>query len=339
MYKINLNVMKNFEIQFRKLFMVFCTIGMVVVFTSCNNDDDDPKPINETEVLVEYLESTGGTVINNFPIMGKATDVNSGILTGANNYVIDIRGAEAYKAGHVKGAVLVSPGDLLSHYEDNNLGQYDNVYLVCFSGQTAGWVNGLMHTMGYTNMKDLKWGMSSWNPETAGSWVNNIGNTYATSMVTTPAEKAPVGELPTIETGETVAQDILRKRVEAIFAEGFGEAKVTSSAVFGNPDNYYIVNYWKQEHYDWGHIPGAIQYSPKASLTSDTFLKTLPTDKPIVIYCYTGQTSAHVAAYLRVLGYDAKSLVFGVNGMAYDEMPGTKFVADTEVHDYELIVE
>ena len=60
------------------------------------------------------------------------------------------------------------------------------------------------------------------------------------------------------------------------------------------------------------------------------------TDKPVVVYCYTGQTSAHMAAYLRVLGYDAKSLLFGMNGMSYDGMPGTKFVSDAEIHDYDL---
>jgi rhodanese-related sulfurtransferase len=49
-------------------------------------------------------------------------------------------------------------------------------------------------------------------------------------------------------------------------------------------------------------------------------LKTLPTDKPVVVYCYTGQTSAFMAAYLRLLGYDAKSLKFGTNGMIYDKM-------------------
>ena len=37
-------------------------------------------------------------------------------------------------------------------------------------------------------------------------------------------------------------------------------------------------------------------------------------------YCYTGQTSAVVTAYLRVLGYDAYSLTFGMNGI-WNENP------------------
>ena len=49
-------------------------------------------------------------------------------------------------------------------------------------------------------------------------------------------------------------------------------------------------------------------------------LKTLPADKPVAVYCYTGQTSAFLVAYLRLLGYDAKSVLYGTNGMIYDKM-------------------
>ena len=40
----------------------------------------------------------------------------------------------------------------------------------------------------------------------------------------------------------------------------------------------------------------------------------------MVTYCYTGQTSAQVTACLRLLGYDAASLMFGVNGFAFQSL-------------------
>ncbi len=96
-----------------------------------------------------------------------------------------------------------------------------------------------------------------------------------------------------------------------------------------------------EAHYNVGHIPGAVQYTPSASLSYAQELKTLPTDKTVVVYCYTGQTSAFVAAYLKVIGYDAKTLLFGANGMMYDTMVSaggmTVFNADTEVYDYTLV--
>jgi len=49
-------------------------------------------------------------------------------------------------------------------------------------------------------------------------------------------------------------------------------------------------------------------------------LNTLPTDRPIVIYCFSGQHSAFVPAFLRLLGYNAKGLIYGTNGFMHDVM-------------------
>ena len=329
----------------RKLFYLLLIIPILFVQTGCSDDDDPVDPvveINEAEVLVKYLEANG-EVINNFPVMILASGVNTNITTSANHYIIDIRSAEKFAEGHITGAVNVDAKQVLAHYESNNLDSKEVVEIVCYSGQTAGWVTGLLHTMGYTNVKDMKWGMSSWNATTSASWVNSISNAKASQLVTAVTEKATAGDLPELSTGKTEAKDILRARVEAVFAEGFSTegAKMTNSNAFDTPSNYYIVNYWSPADYSWGHIPGAIQYTPKASLTFDADLKTLPTDKTIAVYCYTGQTSAHVAAYLRVLGYDAKSIVYGVNGMAHDTMPGTVFDPTTpdghDIYDLPLV--
>ena len=86
-----------------------------------------------------------------------------------------------------------------------------------------------------------------------------------------------------------------------------------------------------------GHIPGAINYEPGPKpFTQATDLLTLPADSPFVIYCYTGQTSAYLSGYLRTLGYDAKTLLFGANAMFFDTMPGSRFVPANEVMDYDL---
>ncbi len=326
--------------QLRKLFYLLLILPLLFVNTGCSSDDEDnpvdpPVTVNQAEVLATALEANN--VIDGFPSMIKATDVNTAILAGANIYVIDIRAADAFNAGHITGAVNVPvEGNVLQHYKDNNLETKETVVIACYSGQTAAWVTGLLKTAGYTNVKDLKWGMCSWNAATSGSWMGtNVNNTRATEFVTTATAKPTAGELPTLNTGATEATAILENRVAAVAAEGFAAAKVSSDEVFNNISDYFVLNYWSVDHYNWGHIPGAMQYTPATDLKLATALKTLPTDKKIAVYCYTGQTSAHVAAYLRTLGYDAKSILFGVNGMSYDTMPGTKWAA-TEVHDFPL---
>ncbi len=322
----------------RKLYYLMLIIPLLFFYTGCSETTDPPVTVNESEVLVKYLE-TNGNPVSTYPVMIKATAVNSNILEGKSQTVIDIRNQEDFNKGHIKGAVNVNHKEVLAYYETNNLKDKETVVIACYSGQTAGWVTSLLRMMGYTNVKDLKWGMSSWNDATATAWKNNTSNTLATSFVTTATAKPAKGKLPKISTGKKTGKDILRARVEATFAEGFANAKVANNAVSG----FHVANYWKESDYNWGHLNGAMQYSPKMAFTSAEDLKTLPTDKTIGVYCYTGQTSAQVTAYLRVLGYNAKSIVYGVNGMAYDTMPGTKFYKEkvgeheSDIHDYELV--
>lgn len=307
--------------KYSKLLAMILALAFIV---SCSDDSNDPSDEKmESEILAEYVESTTDYVNTAAPAMITAQDVHTLNATG-QVHVIDVRAAADYANGHIPGAVNVSLGDLLDYLEnDINPDDFDKIAVACYSGQSASWGVGLMRLLGYDNIFTLKFGMSSWSEETNAPWMNGIGNDRATQFTTDVTEKAEAGDMPEINTGETTGAAILDARVREVLAEGYGPARVPNSEVFGALNNYYIVNYWKVEHYnDPGHIPGAIQYTPKNDLKISTYLNTLPTDKPVVVYCYTGQTSSHVSAYLRVLGYDAKSLLYGANGMIYNLING-----------------
>lgn len=283
-----------------------------VLFVSCG------KTVDESLELAEYLESADSPVnVEAFAKYITATNLNSEILTG-NPYVIDIRSAEDYTGiGHIVGAVNVASADIISHLDAMDVTGYDKIVITCYTGQSAGFVTALVRIAGY-DAYSLKWGMSSWNAACAGSLNSNSKNTYATQFETTDNPKGEEGPMPVIETGFKTGEEILEARIAVVLEEGFEVAGISDAEVFGNLDNYYIVNYWPVNHYTLGHVPGAVQYTPNEDLITDTYLMTLPVDKPVVVYCYTGQTSAFMAAYLRVLGYDARTLKFGVNGMATD---------------------
>jgi rhodanese-related sulfurtransferase len=326
-------------------FWILSILFAFLFVTSCKDDDDDPQPtpINESEVLATYLASAdsplGKDYVNSdMPSIMPATDVYTLNLTG-QVYIIDIRSAADFDAGHIENAVNVAAGDVLNHLDGMDLSAYEKVAIVCYTGQTAGWVTSILRIMGYDKAYSMKWGMCSWHTDFASKWNDNIGNTYWSQFTTTATDKGAMGSMPKLNTGKTSGMDILNARVNTVLAEGFAAAKISSATVFGALDNYYIVNYWKLDHYDVGHIPGAIQYTPKADIALGTYLKTLPTDKTIVVYCYTGQTSAFMAAYLRLLGYDAVSLLFGANGMMYDEMvnQGMTVFNAAQINDYPTV--
>jgi rhodanese-related sulfurtransferase len=238
-------------------------------------------------------------------------------------YIIDIRSTTDFAAGHISNAHNVAIADVLTHIAGVNLTQYTKVAVVCYTGQTSGYATSLLRLMGYSKAFSLKFGMCAWHVDFASRWNNTIagGNAHAAIFTATATPKAAKGGMPVLSTGKKTGQEILEARVATLLTEGFTPATVTTSTLVGNLTGYYIVNYWPAAQYtDPGHLPGAIQYTQKETMKLAADLKTLPIDKPVAVYCYTGQTSAFLVAYLRLLGYDAKSVLYGANSMIYDIM-------------------
>lgn len=322
--------------RFLKIWAV--VLGLVFV-VSCSDDNNTTPSIDESQVLAEYIEANGDYINTNAPAMIDASDVKTMLGVTGKVYVVDVRDAATFAKGHIPGAVNVTIPNLLVHMKTIDHTKYEKIVLACFSGQSASYATSLLRLLGYNNVFTLKWGMTSWHKD-FDSWSGKIGNSKATQMVQTVTEKPAAGKLPTITTGFKTGKEILDARAALLFAENYTPASITADNLFADLGKYHIVNYWPNAQYlDPGHIPGAMNYIPKTDLKLSTSLKTLPTDKTIVVYCYTGQTSSHVAAYLRLLGYDAKSLSFGANGMMYDMINGkTGFTTFKEsyIMNYEL---
>ncbi|MCU0344213.1 MAG: rhodanese-like domain-containing protein [Ignavibacterium sp.] len=328
----------------RKLFyLLYLFIAATFVFfnTGCSEDEDPVTPpvvINESEELAKYLEGADGGYINNAaPAVVAASAVNTDILAGANITVIDVRSATDYAAGHIQGAVNVAIADIVTYYKNNNLSSKTKVYVTCYTGQSAGLAVAALRLSGYSNVFSLKWGMCSWAYPTRWNDAKLYGQTTPITKQMTANAKNAAGNLPTLSTGKTTGAEIFESRLATVLTEGFSAISITRETLYANLANYYILNYWPVAEYDQGHVEGAVQYTPKSDLKLATFLKTLPTNKTIVVYCYTGQTSAQVATYLKLLGYDAKSLSFGANRMFYDTMPGTKWNEATEFMNYPVV--
>jgi rhodanese-related sulfurtransferase len=317
-------------------------LAVTLMVSSCKKEE----AVNESLVLVQYLESAESPLMKDYvntdmPSIMAASEVKTLNETG-QVYIVDVRAAADFALGHIANAHNVALADILTHVKGVDLTPYTKIAVVCYTGQTAGFATSLLRIMGYDKAFSMKWGMCSWNADFAAKWKNTVaaGNAYASQFTATATEKNAAGELPTLTTGKTTGQEILEARVNALLVEGFTPATVTNKAVFDNLAGYYIVNYWPVAHYNApGHIPGAVQYEPKASIKLDAALKTLPIDKPVVVYCYSGQTSAFMAAYLRLLGYDAKSLLYGANGMIYDQMVTAKLTTfnDAQIMGYEYV--
>jgi rhodanese-related sulfurtransferase len=321
----------------------FLSLSLIVLllflFGCKSSTETKEEPINEFNLLIEHLEGAGGDYLNTLA----PNIIDAPTLQGdLDSYeVIDIRSAADYNAGHIEGAVNTTLGNIVT-YVLENFTKSDQIVVACYSGQSAGHAVLALNLLGY-NAKSLKFGMSSWNSTLSASWDNNINSDYA-SHFTTDATAIPDMDrtYPTLSTGKTTAEEILMERIETMLEGGF--KGINASDVLATKEDYYIVNYFSQDDYEGngacppGHIQGAYQYTPKASLKTDALLKSLPADQTIVVYCWTGQTSSQVVAYLNILGYTATSLKFGVNGMVYDQLTGSKWT-DAAKNDFDLATE
>ncbi|MFA8344399.1 MAG: rhodanese-like domain-containing protein [Rhodothermaceae bacterium] len=328
--------MKKFQIPI--IALIFASL---IFLTACGKTEAkkaEVKKVDEFAEMMKYMEENGDFINRSKKEGGAPTMVKAPeLLKNIDNYhIIDIRGAKDFAAGHIKGSVNKKLKDLIPYFESIDTKKYKKIVLVCYSGQSGGFATSALRLIGYDNVYDLKWGMASWNKKFAKKWTSNIGNKFSDKIETATNPKAAKGAYPVIKTGKKTGKEITYERAKILFANGFSPVKVKVDKLFKSPEKYYIVNYWPEKKYLAGHVPTAINYLPKKTLKRTTDLSTLPTDKPIVVYCYTGQHSAFITAYLRMLGYDARSLLFGANSFMNKKMVDKKWhgFSDKDIHDY-----
>lgn len=328
---------------FKKFSSINALLAMILflVITGCSDNTTDPPKVDESDLLIQYLESaTGGDYIN---VIGNnlapATEVKQNVTADPTKYfAMDIRDTATFAKGHIAGAVNVQFKDILNYFKTNDMTKYTKVYMVCYSGQSAAYATGLLRLAGYSNVFSMKFGMASWHADFSATWKNGIGNGGQSMMSQVATDKPALGTLPTLATSKTTGKEILDARVAQLFSEGFPSVK--QDALLGSLSNYFVMAYWALADYnDPGHLEGAPCYVPKADLKISTFLKSIPTNKPVAIYCYTGHTAAYAAAFLKVMGYDVKSISFGGNALFYDKMvaKGKSAWKDTECQNYEIV--
>ncbi|MCK8044998.1 MULTISPECIES: rhodanese-like domain-containing protein [Shewanella] len=77
--------------------------------------------------------------------------------------VVDVRGKEEFKKGHIVGAINLPLADI----KNNQLGNLENakaspIIMVCNAGMTSSQAAQLMVNHGFENVNNLKGGMGEW---------------------------------------------------------------------------------------------------------------------------------------------------------------------------------
>ena len=255
--------------------------------------------------------------------------------------IIDLRSSELFSAGHIEGAVNTGNNSLLEFLNGKSPDHQIKAVLVSQNGQSSSYYTCLLRLYGYTNIYSLNFGMASWNNDFAGDWQDHLKTLPVTGTFTDSLfQKAEVSALPKINVGGTGTklEDNIKSRIAGLISEGFikdtnyiGVEDLFNGGIEEfSPDDYYLACYGNGRLYNSpffegpqpgrGHPPFSVFYEEKLDLRSGSYLQTMPAGKVIAVYSYSGQLSAFVIAYLRLLGYNAKTVLYGANNIFYSRM-------------------
>ncbi len=237
------------------------------------------------------------------------------VKAGDSMYVIDIRTAEDYAKGHVKGAVNVPWGMPVAE-NLSYLPHEGNVYIYCYSGQTAAQAGMLMNAAGIP-VKSVAFG---WN-----FGISKVPG-YETVSVTA---SSPVDTSKKYNVQPEIAKSVTEyfQRFASVKDTPFAGniiSEANAKAILDSKDtSAMFVDIRRAEDYAKDHIEGAVSIPFASGMDAD--LKSLPMNKKIIINCYSGQTAGQAVAAMRLLGYDAVSLKGGIGhaknpGMGWKNM-------------------
>jgi rhodanese-related sulfurtransferase len=263
-------------------------------------------------------------------------------------YIISLRSAEDYAKGHVPSAVHMDVKTLFTTENLATIPPEKDVVVICYTGQTAGQATAALNMLGY-EAYSLLHGMSSWttDPEVYVKRFDPETHTADYAVDTEAHEPGGPYSLPS-----PLATNVFGA-AEAYFSGGprtIQAADLFENLNDGDAENDpYIISLRSAEDYAKGHVPGAVHMDVKVLFTAEN-LATIPSEKDVVLICYTGQTAGQATAALNMLGYEAYSLLFGMSSWTSDpevyvkrfnpEVHTSDYTIDTETHEpggpYEL---
>jgi rhodanese-related sulfurtransferase len=304
----------------KKKFYIFFVLA---VLCGCLTDDINvPLKFNSGFDLLKYLEEQGNDYINSreAPSLIEAAEV----YTNLTHYlIIDVRSNEEFINGHIQGARNVSSKELLSFLLTNNAASYQKVVLVSADGQESAFYTCLLRLYGFNNIFTLKFGMAYWNRNFSQIWLKKIKDSpFKMNYSFDNIPKGQLQELPQVfgQTNGSI-EDLAKERIASLIARGFVDTMDNINEVEVGSTMYFIC-YSLRNLYEQGHPPNAVFYLESEDLKSTKDLQTLPPGREILIYDYNGQLSAATTAYLQVLGYNAKSFLYGACQLMYGVVTG-----------------
>jgi rhodanese-related sulfurtransferase len=324
------------------------------ILTACGSAQETPaattpstpaaQQVSEFEVVRSaaeaYLTSSPKWNINASDLYMLINDDD----TSNDPTIVSVRAADAYAKGHVPGAINIPLADLAKPENLAKLPKDSKIVAYCYTGHTGSQATAILNVLGY-DVSNLKFGMTAWtkNTDVASGRYDESKDCMDYPFETTPNIPTETYALPTIDnTTSNDKDEILRAAAEAYLTSS-PKWNINASDLYmlinddDESNDPVIVSVRAADAYAKGHVPGAINIG-LADLVKPENLAKLPTDRKIVVYCYTGHTGSQATAILNLLGYDASNLKFGMTSWTKDtDVASGRYVESKDCMDYPYV--
>lgn len=302
-----------------------------------------PVPVNEAKLMVETADK--------FLSAGKAPTLAADKLyetlndgDAANDpYIMDIRSAADYAKGHIKGAVNVAFANVFKAENLAKLPKDKQIVVSCYTGHTASMASFALDAMGYNSVA-LKWSQMGWskNDEPLGAAKRFPAEQKDYIVDTTASDATKTYTLPAVKSGKAAVADIIAAQADAYLANAKAFT-IMADKVFENlndgdaANDPFILDIRSAADYAKGHVKGSVNI-PFATVFKAENVAKLPTDKQIVVVCYTGHTASMTGFYLSAMGYNSLAMKWGIMGWTKSDVPlGTVKRFPAEQKDYAIV--
>lgn len=308
-----------------------------IFFSSCLDEVVEPEIVtySNSADLITYTE-TKTTFFNG---KDKPQLVKVDILyQNINEYfIIDIRYEFDYQLGHVPGAINIKMKDIFDFLVEKNLPLSQKILIISSTGQLASYTSSLLLIAGFENIFSLDGGMTYWNSIFSNELINAQDNAVRYTRYHSSIQSSVAGSTPVIlyESNPKTIDEKIKERVKLLLnepefnifisAEEFDLRYSRKTRSYGNAiviyaqleSLYPTLRYGEVRNID-GPV-SSILYDTPYDFSSNKSLLTLPTHKDIILYSDDGQRCIFITAYLKLLGYSAKTIKYGkINMMAFD---------------------
>jgi len=273
--------------------------AVATLFASCKNADEIRKraEANKPKVaapIVKAVKPSNLGTINKISVEEFEKMNNEGKFT-----LVDVRTPEEYAEGYIKGAVNVNFKKRTFPDYINAIAKDKPVAVYCRSANRSGKAAIIMQSLGFKNVYDLDGGVKAWK---------KAGKAFVKDE-----NKANTKLQETLKKGELKGKAVVGKSHQ-IGVEEFNKLAKSGKVT--------VVDVRKPSEFAAGFIEGSINVDWKNRHFADNALKNITNDKPVAIYCRSGNRATRAMFAMAALGFtEVYNLEHGMKSWNKANMP------------------